>query len=235
MAEVGTQNSTATESLEERLARIERDREKEKRGLLTDIQGERDKRHALERRLEEMEQALNSAAKEPEVSSNQDEVNRLAQDPRSYIREVVSADLKRELESRDKRMNLVESSIFEDRAYRFLAKQEKLDVEDIYGSELESEIVRITKEHGMGLMNVVEGTKAAYKIYQQEKRSKEEAEKKRNENISSNATHSVRSNSSSSGTQVFSRSQIGAMSRDEFMKNHEAILKAQREGKILNE
>lgn len=217
-----TQNSTG-DTLEERLKALER----EKRGVIDDLRAEREKRQQYERRLEEMEKVLNSAANEPEAIDPQSEVNRLAQKPKEFILEVV----KPELERRDQEILRLRQEKRFDQAYQWLAKQEKKDTDEVYGSEIEQDIARITKEHGMGMMDPLEGTKAAYKILQTERRIREEEEAKRNQAISNNSTHTVQ-NPSSAGTRSFTRAQIAAMSPYEFEQNRAAILDAQAKGLI---
>lgn len=234
MTETNTQNSTGTESLEDREKRWE----KEKRGILNDLSSERDKRHLMEQEIarqrqevEEMKHALSSAANDTSEVDPQSKVNRLAQDPDAYIDlrlnrvvDEVVTPLRKEVESLKWERKF-------DKAYQWLGKQEKKDVDELYGSPLESEIVRITKEHGMGMMDPVEGTKAAYKIYQQELSQKELEEAKRNQTISNNSTSFVRT-PPSSGSPRFTRAEIAAMPIEIFEKNQEAILEAQRLGQI---
>lgn len=226
MTETNTQ-APAGENLDERLKSWDR----EKRGLIDDLRKERESRHSMEKELEEIRTALNSAAETPEDNTNQAKVNRLAQDPDGYIQGQVSKILDETVKPlRDEVAALKWERKFE-KAYQWLGKQEKKDVDEIYGSEIESEIVRITKENNMTMMDPVEGTKAAYKILKQEQREKEEAEVKRNETISQNSTSFVR-NPSSSGSPRFTRAEIQAMSLPQFEKNKEAILEAQRNGMI---
>lgn len=223
-----TPNSSGNESLEERLKGWER----EKRGLIKDVQAERDERQALEKRLAEMESALNSAAEQPEANANE-KVQKLAQDPDAYIQ----AHLTRALDQRVVPLEQSLQSIAKERrfekAYSWIAKQEKKDVEEIPGSEIESEIARITKENNMGMMDPVEGVKAAYKIFLQEKREKEISEVRREEAIQGNSTATVRS-PSSVGQHRFTKAEIEGMSSETYMKNREAILEAQRNGWITN-
>jgi hypothetical protein len=218
------QNSTGNDTLEERLKSLER----EKRGILDDLKNERQQRQAYEKRLEDLEKTLNSAANEPEVNDPQSEVNRLAQQPKEYIVEVV----KPLIEEAQKEIRELKIAKQFDRAYTWLAKQEKKDVDDLYGSDIEKEIVRIFRDHGMTVMDPVDGTKAAYKIYQQEQRLREEEEAKRNQTISANSTHAVRS-PSSSGSPVWTRDRINEVVRNgEWEKYREEILTAQKSGRI---
>ena len=97
--------------------------EGEKRGLLKDLQGERDKRHQLEQRLEQLEATLNSAEVVPE--DVQLKVQRLSQDPDSYIASIVEERIKPVKKLAE---DLVVKDQF-DRAYRWIAKKEGKDVE----------------------------------------------------------------------------------------------------------
>src|SRR5574343_722960 len=101
-----------SETLEKRQARWE----KEKKGLISDLQKEREQRQALEQRLGTIEKSLED---DGEDEKPQDEVNRLAADPRSYIMDVVKPYISEVSTIR------VERKI--ERAKRWIAKQEKID------------------------------------------------------------------------------------------------------------
>lgn len=206
------------ETLNERL----KEWEKKEKAMISDLQAEREQRHALEQRLSQIETSM-----APEDGTPEQKVNRLAQDPDGYISEVVIqavTPLQQEIVNLRQERNV-------ERAYKWLGKKEKTDPDDIIGSELEKEIVRISKERGMTAMGVVEGTKAAYEIYQQEKIDKERREKEREESISGQSTESVRSSTFKS-TGRLTRDMIYKMSPNEYNARREEILKAEKEGTI---
>lgn len=224
MTETNTPNSNGTDNLEDRLKSLER----EKRGILDDLKNERQQRQAYEKRLEDLEKTLNSAANTPEDTDLQAEVNRLAQKPKEYIVDVI----KPLIEAQENKIHELQVARQVERAYTWLAKQEKKDVEDIYGSEVEKEIARISKDRGLNTMDHVSGVKAAYEILQLERMRKEEEEARRNQTISANSTHAVRT-PSSSGNSVWSRQRIADVMRNgEYEKYRDEILIAQRNGMI---
>lgn len=226
MAETNTPVSAGQvngETYEERLKAWE----KEKKGFISDLQKERAERHSLEERLGQLEQSLSSVGKQTDVSSPDNEVVRLSQDPRGYIRSLVSEVV----EPIAKDVNQVRWERKFDQAYRWLGKQEKVDEEEVRGSALEENIARIIRENGMGTMDPIEGTRAAYKIYLQEKKEKEREERNREEAITGNSTESVKT-PVRTGQMRFTRSQIASMPRSEFERNREAILEAQQQGLI---
>ena len=216
-------NQTNEQTLEERMQQWER----EKKGILSDLQSERGKRQSLEERIQMLESSVKEAENEqPEVPVDE-RVNRLARDPDGYITSVVTPEIKT---LKDEVVRLQMERKYE-KAYRWLAKSEKKDEDEIPGSDLEKEIVRIAKDHGMTSMDPVEGTKAAYKIYQQEKLEKERREKEREAAISGN-TSEVPPSGQRSGQTRFTKSQILSMLPSEYERNREAILEAQSKGLI---
>lgn len=217
-----------TETLEDRLKRLE----KENRGLIGDLAEKRGNIRSLEARLAEIEKSLTSVAEETNNGvSTDDRVNRLAQDPDAYIDARVNHWLDQKVKPVEQQVvTLAQERRFE-KAVRWLARQEKKDEDEIAGSDLEREVVRIVKEHGMGSMDPLEGTKAAYKLYLQEKSENSQKEKLRAEAIAGQTTESVQ-RTPSGGQMRFTRQQILNMSSAEFKKNEEAILKAQAEGLI---
>lgn len=216
-------DTSSDQTLEQRVQQWER----EKKGLINDLQSEREKRHSLEERMSMMESSIKEAEQDqPEVPVDE-RVNRLARDPDGYISSIVKPEIKT---LREEVTRLQMERKYE-RAYRWLAKAEKKDEEEIPGSDLEKEIVRIAKDHGMTSMDPVEGTKAAYKIYQQEKLERERREKEREEAISGN-TSEVPPTGQRSGQTRFTKSQILSMLPAEYERNREAILEAQAKGLI---
>lgn len=212
------------ESLEERLKSFE----KEKKGLINDLQAERKERQAMEARLAQMETSLNAAANDDGEVTNEIKLNMLSQDPDGYIRKLVreEVDPVREDVVNDRFSRRIE------KATSWLAKQEKVDADELDDNNLViKEIVRISRQHGMQSMDPIEGTKAAYKIYQQEQREREARESKREENISGQSTEHVRS-SSRGGTATLSREQVARMEPAEFNRRYDEIKDLERRGLI---
>lgn len=203
--------------------------EKQNKGLIRDLQGERETRHELERRFGEMEAAINTA--ELPDDSPQLKVQRLSQDPDGYIQNIVHQSLEKEVKPLKQSVEGMRLERQFEKAYSWLGKQEGKDGDEIVGSDLEKELARIVKEHGLGNTSPFEGTKAAYKIYKQELKEKESQEAKREETISNQAGERV-STTARTGTVRFTRDQIMKMTPQEFDKNYDAIKAAERDGLI---
>ena len=214
-----TQTSTVDTTYDERI----KDLERANKGLIRDLQEERQKKHQYEERLQTLETSLASAGEEEKP---EERVNQLAANPDEFISQRFQELAKPLI---DEVQSLKWDRKF-DQAYGWLAKQEKIDSDEIRGSDLEKDIARIVKEHGMGSMDPYEGTKAAYKIYRQEQTEHASREEARSEAISGQKTETVRS--TSPGQTMFTVEQIGGMPYDEYMKNREAILEAQSKGLI---
>lgn len=210
------------DTLEERVKTFQRER----KGFINDLQKERAERHALETRLAQIETSLTSAGSDGDEQPEK-RVERLAADPDGYIENVVQ-DYVKPLVSE---INSLRHERKLERAYQWVAKQEKKEVEDIVGSDLDNDLVRIVKENGMNSMDPIEGTRAAYKILQQERKEKEQQEAERGEKISQSQTERVRVPVRTGG-QRFTRDQIRGMSSEEFEANRVAILEAQKNGSI---
>ena len=213
----------ADQTLDERIQQWERER----KGLIGDLQAEREKRHNLEERLTMIESSIKSAEPPPEDVNEDDRINRFAKDPDGYISSIVESRVKTHVD----RIAKLEIDRQYERAYRWLAKVEKKDEEEIFGSDLEKDIVRIVKEHGMSAMSPLDGTRAAYKIYLQEKREKDKKETERDGAISGNTTEPVRT-PPPPGRRKFTRQEIVNMPDLEYEKNRDAILEAQASGWI---
>jgi hypothetical protein len=225
----GENNPTAgTESLDQRIAQWE----KERKGLISDLQEERSKRHTMETRLQELETAVQTVGEERVPEEANVRVQRLAQDPDAYIDARVEARFKERLEPLSKTIESLQLSRQYDRAYSFLAKQEGKDADDIIGSDLEKEIAEIVKNHGMSNMPPLEGVKAAYKIRKQELDERKRKEAERSEAIESNAGERVITTPNRQGQARFTRAEILGMSPSEYEKNREAIMDAQSKGLI---
>lgn len=197
--------------------------EKEKKGILRDLQDERNTRQSLEQRLAVIENSLTSAGEDGETVEQK--VQRLANQPDEYI----DSRLQQYDESRVKVLEGEIQSLKIDRdierGLRWVARQEKKDYEDVAGSELEEELARMTlamKARGIIPTGAYEGTKQAYKMLLDEKREKEEKEKNRDKTIENNRTEEIRS-PSSSGKRVWTPESVQALSLDEFTKNEEEI------------
>jgi hypothetical protein len=214
---------TGDELLEEKLKKMNR-------GLIGDLQSEREKRHSLEQRVTEMEASLASAGQDDGAVNPNEKVNLLAQDPDGYIKRIV----REEMEPVEKVIQKNEWDRKFEKAYQWLAKQEKVDIESLYGADVEKDLVRIIKDHGMTTMEPIEGTKAAYKIRQQELLEKENAERNRDGVISGQSTETVR-RPGLSAPNVFTAEGIRKIIQNgEYEKYRGEILAAQEQGRIKN-
>ena len=201
--------------------------EKEKAGVIRDLQGERDKRHDLEQRFSQLEASLTTA--EPEVPVDvQEEVQKLSRDPKGYIRNLVLEEVVPVRKTTEQLLLDREA----EKAYSWLAKKEGKDVDDIKGSALEEELARISKERGMGPMGLYNGARAAYDIYQKELKEKERKEAEREEAIAGTSAERV-TNPPRQGQAKFSRDQISQMTNSEYERNRQAILEAAEKGQLI--
>jgi hypothetical protein len=227
MAEV-----TDSETLEQRIKRLEDEKknlEREKRGIVTDLQSEREKRHMLEARIGEIEQDLASPGNKGETADQKIEV--FAKNPDEYIDSRVEARIR----ETEKRLLETQHQSNINEAYSWLAEQEGTSVAKLRGSEKDEEIGRIVKEYGLAEIDPRVGVKSAYKIFLQEQEEKKAREAKRSEAIEGNATETVRTVKPSGATK-FTRSGIVAMIKDgTYEANREAILLAQRQGTIVDQ
>lgn len=208
--------------------------EKEKKGILRDLQSEREKRHALEEknnalesRLAVIEESLDSAGEDGE--SQQDRVNRLASDPDGYISNHLAQFAEQQLKPLRSELDMMKVDRDIERALRWVGKQEKKDYEDIAGSDLEQDLARITQEmraRGIVPTNAYEGTKEAYRLLQKEREEKASREKERSEKIEGQRTESVTPQTPRSSGR-WTDAEIAAMSVDEFTRN-EADIRKQR-------
>lgn len=213
--------------------------EKEKKGILSDLRSERDKRHsleeknsALEQRLAVIEESLTSAGEDGE--NPQDRVNRLAQDPDSYIGNHLVQFEETRLKPLQQEIEMMKIDRKIERGLRWVARQEKKDYEDVSGSELENDLARITQEmraRGIVPTDPEEGTKEAYRLYLKEKEDKEHREKERSGKIEGNRTEGV-TPQARSGSHIWTREEIQELSSDEFTKNETEIKRQMVKGLI---
>jgi hypothetical protein len=208
-------------SAEERLKAWER----EKKGLITDLQAEREKRQAMEQRIAGLETRL--VPLDSVGQSAEDKVNRLAQNPDAYIDERVNTRVSK-VEEELKRERF-QSAVNE--AYDWLADQEGTTRRKIINSDLDKDMARIIKENSLGNLDPRQGIVAAHKIYLQEKTEKENAEKTRSAAINGNSTEKPQ-RSTPVGGMRFTAKQIASMSMDEFNRNFDAIQEAKKNGLI---
>lgn len=231
MVDPNNRNSGGTvteETLDERLKRLEqekRDLDNQNRGMIRDLQSEREKRHALEARIDQMEQTLTSAG--TGERSVDEKVALLAKDPDNYIASIVEDRLR----DSEKRLMEIDHQTRIDQAYAWLAEQMGTTVSKLKGSDDDKEVGRIVSEYGLSEIDPRIGVKSAYKIFLQEKTDREESEKKRHAAIAGNATESVRS-PVQPGSPMFTAADINAMSPQEYERNREKILEANAKGLI---
>lgn len=216
-------NLPSGETYEERI----RQWEKEKKGILGDLQGEREKRHAVEERLRVIEESLTSAANE-DGETPETRVNRLAQDPDGYISNHLAQFEQERVKPLQQEIQMMKMDRQIERGLRWVARQEKKDYEEVVGSDLEQDLARLTmdmRNRGIIPTNPEEGTKEAYRLLLDERKEKENREKVRDEKIQGNRTESV-STPPRSNSQRWTREEVAALSIDEFNKNEPEIRKA---------
>lgn len=202
--------------------------ERERKGMLSDLAGKREEIRLLKEEVAEIRDAITSAANEGDGETPQDRVNRLAQDPDTYIDERINQFRETEVKPLRSELEMMKIDRAIERGLRWVAKQEKKDYEDVAGSDLELDLARITqnmKERGIVPTNPEEGTKEAYRLYLKEKEEKENREKERSEKIEGNKTESVVP-PARSGSHRWTREEVAAMSAEEFTKNEAEIRKA---------
>ncbi len=210
------------ETLEERLRKLE----KENRGLVSDIAGKREEIRSLKEEVGQIQQSLASAGEEP-GDRPENRVNLLAQDPDGFIDKRFEERVK-PLEEKIKAIELKNEM---DAAYRWLGKKVNKDVEDIYYSDLDKELVEIVRAHGLNRLPPMEGMQAAYKIHLQDQEDKKRREAERDERIGDHSSEQVR-RTGSSGRRTYTRGEVLSMSATEYDKNREDILAAEKEGRI---
>lgn len=211
-----------SDTLEERIKAFE----KEKKGLINDLQSEREKRQALEGRLSQIENSLSEAANDNGEEKPEDRVNRLAQDPDGYIDARVTPKI-REIEESVKGLLIAQKV---ERAKKWIAKKEGIDPDDVE-SKFGDDLIRIGKTRGLVSLDPEEGIKASYEILLQERKEKERKESERDQVIAGHSTERVQSAPSSGGSR-FTREGILKMSPEEFNRNFEKIKEAERRGLI---
>lgn len=198
--------------------------EKEKKGLISDLQSEREKRQGLESRLSSLETRLRPVET---VEPVDDKVNRLAKDPDTYIDQRLQPHFGRLKEQVDQ----IQFRAIVNEAYDWLADQEGTTRRKILNSDVDKDIARIVKDNNLTTIDPMSGTQAAYKIYLQEKEEKKVAEASRSAAINGNSTERPGRPAATGGSR-FSAKQIQAMSLDEFNRNFDAIQEAKRTGQI---
>lgn len=207
--------------------------EKEKKGILNDLQEERQKRQSYEQRLAVIESSLASAGSEDGETVEQ-KVQRLANQPDEYINSRIQEYDESRVKVLESEINNLRNDRQIERALRWVAKQEKKDYEEVSGSELEEELARVTldmRKRGIIPTDPFEGTKQAYKILLEERKEKEEKEKERDQTIENNRTETVQT-PPRTGTHRWTRAQIAEMSPKEFDEHYDEIKHAEALGLI---
>lgn len=210
------------DTLEER----EKAWEKERKGIIADLQRERGERQQLEERLAQVEQNLNPAGA-PNGDTPEARVNLLAADPDAYISEIVSEAL--EPVTKHLSALVVERKL--DRARKRIATREGIDPDEV-DDKLGADLIRIGKERGFTDLDPEKGVLNAYDILLQERKEKEEREAQRSQAINGQAAETIRHPSASGAGPRFTRDQIARMSREEYEANREKIAEAQSKGLI---
>lgn len=210
-----TSEGTPTEDAAQLKARID-ELERAQKGMLRDLQSEREKRQALEA------QAQSSPAPAGQSGPASD-------DP---VKDVIQPYLK----PYEQEIQILKQQQEISRAVKYIAKQEKLDEDEVINSSQFKELVEVAKRYNLRGMSPLDEAKAAYKLREAEKRSKEEAEKlaetQREAAISSGATVSTGQPLVNKAVKSFTRAEIGAMTLDEYKANREAIQAAQKAGLV---
>ncbi len=211
----------------------EKESEREKSGLLRDLVEQRKKNRALEERISLIESSLNSAEQEPEQPADA-RVQRFAQDPDAYIKEVVTPILSNELTPLRKAMTQDQIERKLERAMEFIAEEEGLTKRET-AKKFEKKLSEIVETHDFGKLDPYDGTLAAYKILQTEDKRSKEKEVERDRSISGQHTETVRTQAPSHSGKKWTTSEISRLTRKEFEENRDSILKAQREGTIVRD
>lgn len=208
------------DTADERIKALER----EKKGIISDLQSERDRRQQLEQRLSSLETRIPVGP----TPTAEEKVNRLAQNPDEYIDQRVN---QRFIEMQREVGQLKFKSAV-DEAYDWLAEQEGTTPRKLKNSPFDDNLARIIKEHNLNSLDPISGAKTAYKIHLREKDEKESAEKERSKAITGNATERSAGRPINNNGFKFSAKQIAAMSQKEFDANFDAIQEAKQNGQI---
>lgn len=224
---------TSGETLEQRLAKFEEEKkswENQRRGMISDLQQERDKRHTLEEKVNQIEASLTATG----TSQTADElIAEFAKDPDSYIQAKTEPLVESRVKSFEDRLAAMEHQRRIDQAYAWLAEQENKSVSKVVGGETDMALTDVVSRHNLQNSDPLAGVQIAYKIYLQEKAEKELQERARQGNVTTQSTE--RAGTSNTGTRSFKRSELARMSLQDYEKNREAIYEAQAKGLITND
>lgn len=223
-------NQTVTETDE-----IDKDKlEKANRGLIADLSEQRKKNRALEDRLTLIESSLNAPEEKPPTPADV-RVQKFAEDPDAYIRDVISPVFATKEEVEPLRRELTSAQIDRklDNAMEWIAEEEGITRREA-AKKYEKPLAEIVESHDFSSLDPYNGTLAAYKILKTEKIESEEKEKVREKTIQGQQSETVRSQTTTSKAK-WTTSKIAGLTRDEWNKNKDEILKAQREGLVVRD
>lgn len=193
-------------------ARLE-ELERANKGLLRDLQSEREKRQQLEARPNPV--PVGNPVGGP--------------DPVADVLKPYVAPLEAEIQKLKDEREV-------GKALKFIAKQEKLDEDDVIQSAVFKDLVEVAKKHNLRGMSPLDEAKAAYQLLNAERQAKATAEKAaeaaRNTSISSNSSVVSGQPVYNSGPRSFTRAEISAMSLDEYRAQKATIDAAYRAGLI---
>jgi hypothetical protein len=173
--------------------------ERKTQGLINDLRQEREKRQQYEAALRTPTPAA------PAVANEVDQA--LAQSDRLRKME---ADLAAERRARE-----------EERVYKFIAKQEKMDPDDVPNSLVFKELLRVAEESGVRGNSMEHEARIAYELLQKRRAEKvaqaQNAEVQRTDAINSQAPEAARGvQTPSAGVKRVSAAEVGRMSVEQF-------------------
>lgn len=216
---------------EERIAKLE----KANAGLIRDLTETRKEKRSLEERISLIETSL--SAPEPTPLQPVDvRIQRFTEDPDAYIREVVKPVIREEVDPLKRGLSNSQINRQIDDAMENIAEKEGITRRQAV-SKYEKRLAEISEERDLVKLEPIKGIMTAYQIMKTEEEESASREKKREAAISGQHTETVRSNGKG-GPKVWTTSEISKMSRGpggEFDQNKDAILQAQREGKIVRD
>ncbi len=224
-------DQTVTDEKNDEKTPAERDKF-EKDGLIKDLVRQREKNRALEERLSLIEASLNAPEQEPPRPVNE-RVEKLAQDPDAYIKEVMTPILAERLLPLEREFTRAQIDQKLDQAMEWIAEEEGISRRQA-PKKYEKDLAEIVESHDLKNMDPYNGTIAAFKILQTEAKDKEEKEEKREKVIQGQHSETARSSASPS-KKSWKTSEIASLNRSQYDKHREEILEAQREGRIIRD
>lgn len=213
--------------------------EKEKTGLIKDLAEQRkenrnlrEKTGALEQRLAQIETSLS----QEEPSPADVRVQKFAQDPDAYIKEVVAPLVSERIQPLEKVLTQSQLDRKLENAMEFIAEEKGITKRQA-AKKYEKKLAEVVESHGFGSLDPYDGTIAAFKILEVDEKESEKKEKEREERINGQHTETGQAKTTERG-HIWKTSEIAKLSRGqngEFNKHADEILRQQREGLIIRD